>query len=193
MKNLGKTLSLIAAGLIVVASFTQCKENSSSCNVTVANDSCGTSAIKIAYINADSLLSNYNLAKELNEEMLKQQESMRANINERGKALEKEMEEFQRKVKNNAFLTQERAEQEYQRIMNKQQDLQEYAQKLEVEALQNNQKMLLRVNDSVQNYIDDVLSKAYDIVLNNAGTIHATKKIDITDEVIKALNARYKK
>ena len=53
--------------------------------------------------------------------------------------------------------------------------------------------MMLRLNDSVQNYIDEVLSKAYDIVLNNAGTLHVSPKMDITDEVIKGLNARYTK
>ena len=103
------------------------------------------------------------------------------------------MAEFQRKYENNAFLSPDRAQQEYQRISNEEVKLQEYVQKLEMEALQSSQKMVLRVNDSVQNYINEVLSKAYDIVLNNAGTLHVSKKFDITDEVIKGLNARYKK
>ncbi|MBR4962935.1 MAG: OmpH family outer membrane protein [Muribaculaceae bacterium] len=193
MKNLGKSLSLIIATLFVVAAFTQCKNSDANNTFVSANDSTCNSAIKIAYVNTDSLLKNYNLAKELNDEMLKQQESMRANVNERGKALEKEMAEFQRKYENNAFLSPDRAQQEYQRISNEEAKLQEYVQKLEMEALQNSQKMVLRVNDSVQNYIDEVLSKAYDIVLNNAGTLHVAKKFDITDEVVKGLNARYKK
>ena len=118
---------------------------------------------------------------------------MRANINERTKAFEKEVAEFQRKAENNAFLSPDRAQQESQRLANEERKLQEYAQKLELEALQSTQKMQIRVNDSIQNYIDEVLSSAYDIVLTQVGTLHVTKKMDITEEVIKGLNARYKK
>ncbi|MBR5532596.1 MAG: OmpH family outer membrane protein [Bacteroidales bacterium] len=193
MRNLGKTLSLIIATFLVVATFTQCKNTESDSSIISTNDSTGSCSIKIAYINTDSLLKNYTLAKELNDEMLKQQESMRANVNERTKALEKEMADFQRKYENNAFLSPDRVQQEYQRISNEEAKLQEYVQKLELESLQNSQKMMIRINDSVQNYIDEVLSKAYDIVLNNAGTLHVDKKFDITNEAIKGLNARYKK
>lgn len=192
MKKTIKSLSLILAAFVAAAMFTQCKNAENSGTISVANDSIGAQTFKIAYINTDSLLSNYKLAKKLNEEMLGQQENMRANINQRSKALEKEMADFQRKYENNAFISPDRAQQEYQRIANEEAKLQEYVQKLELEALQNSQKMVLRVNDSIQNYIKEVLSKSYDIVLNNAGSLHVTKKLDITDEVVKALNARYK-
>lgn len=192
MKKTIKSLSLILAAFVAAAMFTQCKNAENSGTISVANDSIGAQTFKVAYINTDSLLSNYKLAKKLNEEMLGQQENMRANINQRSKALEKEMADFQRKYENNAFISPDRAQQEYQRIANEEAKLQEYVQKLELEALQNSQKMVLRVNDSIQNYIKEVLSKSYDIVLNNAGSLHVTKKLDITDEVVKALNARYK-
>ena len=130
---------------------------------------------------------------ELNNEMLQMQETMRANVNERTKAFEKEVAEFQRKTENNAFLSPDRAQQEAQRLANDERKLQEYVQKLELEAMQSTQKMQIRVNDSIQNYIDEVLSNAYDIVLTQVGTLHVTKKMDITEEVIKGLNARYKK
>ena len=92
--------------------------------------------LPIAYVEVDSLLSNYNLAKDLNEKMLTRQENARATINEKGRQLEKEVAEFERKVKNNAFLSQERFEQEQQRLLKKQQELQAYAQQLENELLQ---------------------------------------------------------
>ena len=191
MKNF-KTLSVVIAALLLAVSFTQCKN--ADCNGgAIPNDSTQTNVLKIAYVDTDSLLRSYTLAQELNNEMLQMQETMRANINERTKAFEKEVAEFQRKAENNAFLSPDRAQQESQRLANEERKLQEYAQKLELEALQSTQKMQIRVNDSIQNYIDEVLSSAYDIVLTQVGTLHVTKKMDITEEVIKGLNARYKK
>ena len=188
-----KTLSVVIAALLLAVSFTQCKNADCNGGVAIPNDSTQTNVLKIAYVDTDSLLRSYTLAQELNNEMLQMQETMRANINERTKAFEKEVAEFQRKAENNAFLSPDRAQQESQRLANEERKLQEYAQKLELEALQSTQKMQIRVNDSIQNYIDEVLSSAYDIVLTQVGTLHVTKKMDITEEVIKGLNARYKK
>lgn len=194
MRKFNKILSITIVALLVTATFTQCKKKgeqpAASVLSTGERDTC-SSGLRVAYINTDSLLSGYDLAKKLNDDLLRQEEGMRANINERGKTLEKEMEEFQRKYKNNAFLTQERAEQEYQRIMNKQQELQEYVQRLDGESMQSRQKMALRVNDSIQNYINTELTGSFDVILNNAGTFYVTKKLDITADVIKGLNARY--
>ncbi|MEG1574050.1 MAG: OmpH family outer membrane protein [Bacteroidales bacterium] len=193
MRKFSGILSIIIVAILVSATFTQCKkknEQPTSSLLKGSKDTC-SSELKVAYINTDSLLNGYDLAKKLNDDLIHQEEGMRANVNERGKNLEKEMAEFQRKYKNNAFLTQERAEQEYQRIMNKQQELQEYVQRLDQESLQNRQKMALRVNDSIQNFINTELTGNFDVILNNAGTFYVTKRLDITSEVIKSLNARY--
>lgn len=194
MKNLRKSLLFIIVAVFAASTFTQCKSNENGANGgIIPADSTGNASIKIAYINLDSLMNNYTLAKELNSEMINQEESMRAKINERTKALEKEMNEFQRKYENNAFLSPDRAQQEYQRIANEEAKLQEYAQKLQLEALQSNQKMGLRINDSIQNYIQSVLSSKYDIVLSNAACLHINPQMDITATVVEELNARYTK
>ena len=86
----------------------------------VTTDSGSTaSTLPVAYVNVDSLLENYNYAKDLNEIILKKAENSRANVNQKAASLQSEMQEFQRKISNNAFLTQERAEQEQQRLLNK--------------------------------------------------------------------------
>ena len=105
--------------------------------------------LPIAYINVDSLLSKYNYAKDLNEKMINKQENARASINEKARQLKKEQDDFQRKYQNNAFLSPERAQQEYQRLEKKAADLQEYAQRLENENMLEQQKMLMQMNDSI--------------------------------------------
>ena len=79
------------------------------------NDSSIT--LPIAFVNVDSLLINYNFAKDLNESLLRKEESTRATLNQRQSQINAAAQDFERKLRNNAFLSQERAQQEQERIM----------------------------------------------------------------------------
>ena len=162
-------------------------------NQTAAPVSYGKN-LPIAYVDIDSLLTNYNLARDLNEEMLTRQENARASVNEKGRKLEKEMAEFERKVKNNAFLSQDRFEQEQQRLLKQQQELQTYAQQLENELLQEQQKMLAQVTDSITNFIKEYNKDGkYEVILNKNSTLFINPAYNITGEIITLLNKRYAK
>ena len=87
----------------------------------------------IVYVRNDSLLTNYTLFKELSEEMLKKEENARATLNEQQRDLEQDAMDFQRKLQNNAFATQQRAEEENARLMKKQGELQALSEKLQNE------------------------------------------------------------
>ncbi len=186
-------LSLIVIGALIT---TSCQQNTSTpATSTIANTACSFDGhLPIAYVNIDSLLLNYNLAKDLNEEMLTRQENSRADINEKGRQLEKEVADFERKAKNNAFLSQDRFEQEQQRLMKKQQELQTYAQRLENEILMEQQKMIIRVNDSINSYIKEYNKDGkYEAILNNSSTLYIKPAYDITMDVVEQLNKRYTK
>ena len=71
-----------------------------------------TTSLKVVYVRQDSLLQHYNLFKELSEENLKKEENVRATLNAKQRELEKDAQEFQYKLQNNAYTTQARAEQE---------------------------------------------------------------------------------
>ena len=126
MKNINYVINgVLAIAIIVlyVLHFSAPKESKITRTFTAGNDS--TALLPIAYVNVDSLLLNYNYSKDLNEIILKKQENSRANITQKARSLQSEMQDFQRKVENNAFLTRERAEQEQQRLIKKQQELQD--------------------------------------------------------------------
>ncbi|HIX26542.1 MAG TPA: OmpH family outer membrane protein [Candidatus Barnesiella excrementigallinarum] len=195
-----KTFTLaIRLSTVIALSFlmVQCGNKQTSSNQS-ANDgieaaSFGTK-LPIAYINVDSLLSKYNYAKDLNEKMINKQENARASINEKARQLKKEQDDFQRKYQNNAFLSPERAQQEYQRLEKKAADLQEYAQRLENENLMEQQKMLMQMNDSINNFIKEYnADKKYEAIFNNASTLYINPEYDITNEVVELLNKRYTK
>jgi len=97
------------------------------------NDSSIT--LPVAYVNVDSLLMNYNFAKDLNESLLRKEESTRATLNQRQNEINSAAQEFERKLRNNAFLSQERAQQEQERILKMNQEYQQLAERLTQELL----------------------------------------------------------
>ncbi|KAA6326681.1 hypothetical protein EZS27_024246 [termite gut metagenome] len=116
----------IIAVVAIIFSFVQC-----SCKKdggTIVGNSGEVSVptdLKIAYVEVDTLLTQYNFWKDLTEMMTKKEEDIRATLNQKNKELERDIQDFQRKYENNAFVSRERAEQEHNRILKKQQDLQE--------------------------------------------------------------------
>ena len=176
--------TVVALSLLMV----QCGNKQAAPNQSVSDDTTISSygdKLPIAYINVDSLLSKYNYAKDLNEKMINKQENARASINEKARQLKKEQDDFQRKYQNNAFLSPERAQQEYQRLEKKAADLQEYAQRLENENM-------LEMNDSINLFIKEYnKEKKYEAIFNNASTLYINPQYDITNEVVELLNKRY--
>ena len=83
----------------------------------------------------------------MSEELLSEEEKSRASLNQKATALQKEIEEFQNKVQHNAFLSQERALSEQDRLLKKQKDLQELGIKLEQELLVKQQKNNVRIKN----------------------------------------------
>ena len=157
--------TVVALSLLMV----QCGNKQAAPNQSVSDDTTISSyggKLPIAYINVDSLLSKYNYAKDLNEKMINKQD--------------------------NAFLSPERAQQEYQRLEKKAADLQEYAQRLENENMLEQQKMLMQMNDSINLFIKEYnKEKKYEAIFNNASTLYINPQYDITNEVVELLNKRY--
>ncbi len=184
-----------ALAVCAVIAFTQCAEQSATQTTppTVSSDSSAVSQLSIAYINIDSLLISYNFAQDMNDALLRKQENLRANLNERRSKLEKEAADFQRKLQNNAFLTQDRARQEQERILKLQDEFNSYGQQKESELMMEQQKMIIQMNDSITLFIKEYnANMKYQVILNNSSALFIDPQFDITGEVIELLNKRYK-
>ena len=195
-----KTKNFIFKGILALAvalSFSQCANNQNNATPAPAanNEEVANANLRIAFVEIDSLLTKYNFCKDLNELMLQKEENIRTTLNEKAKKLENEMREFERKVQNNGFTSQERAQQEQQRILKQQQDLQELQQKLSDELDAENQKNNLELRDSIYSFIKQYnKDKNFDLIISNSGLdnlLYAKKVLNITDEVVSGLNSRY--
>ena len=149
-------------------------------------------ALPIAYVNTDSLLTNYDMAKDLNEELIKKTEDARANLNSQAASLEKEMTEFNRKLQTNAFLSEERAQSEANRLQNKQNQLEQLNYKLQNDLAQEQAQMNARLSDTIQAVLKEYNEvKKFELILSN--TMHDNilldnEKYDITGELLEILN-----
>ena len=197
MKNINYVINAILAIAVIVLfvlHFRSKKEDKIPAN-PLSVEANADALLPIAYINTDSLLMNYNYAKDLNEALLRRQENSRASLNEKGQQLEKEAAEFQRKIQNNAFLSRERAEQEQQRLMKKEQELRELEQRLTNELLVEQQKMNEQLRDSITTFLKEYnKDKKYQIIFSNTmgdNILIANPIYDITNQVVQLLNKQY--
>ena len=127
--------------------------------------------------------------------ILKKSENSRASVNQKATSLRSEMQEFQRKIENNAFLTRERAEQEQQRLLQKQQELQELDARLSQELMNEQQKLNEQLRDTVVAQLKVFnKDKGYQIIYSNTlgdNILLANDIYDITAEVLDYLNKNY--
>lgn len=194
MKKTNLILNGISA-LAIIAMFTQCSNNQAA-NTATSNQttSAGVSDLKVAYVEIDSLLTNYNLCKDLNETMIKKQENVEATLKEKMKSLDNEVRDFERKYQNHVF-TPERAQQEQNRLLKKRQDLEALHQRLMTELQQESDKNNIQLRDSINAYLKEYnKTKGYSLIINNAGSnnlLYADPSLNITQEVIEGLNKRY--
>ena len=193
MKKLIYCLNALAAWAIVVL-FSQCAGNTNNPSAEVPAQA-GLSGMKIAYVEIDTLLAKYNFCIDLNEAMVKKSENVRLTLNQKAADLEKQKQEFQTKYQNNAYLSQERAQQEYNRIAKLEQDLQALSNKLQSELMSENEKNSLQLRDSINSFLKEYnKAKGYSMIISNTGfdnLLYADSIYNITQEILEGLNARY--
>jgi len=195
MKSIKTIISTLCATAVVLA-FTQCNQPAQQASVVTQVVCDSTPVLKVAYVDIDTLLTSYDLWIELNEEMIRKEENVRATLNEKAKSLQADYEDFERKLNNNAFVTRERAEAEQNRILKKREELEALQERLTNElAIENNKNSLL-FRDSINAYIRDYNKEhGYNIILSRIGDniLYIDYAMNITQDIIDGLNARHEK
>ena len=194
MKRLNYLMNGLAA-LALIVLFAQCAGNTDKQTTNAPAQAGGLSEMKIAYVEIDTLLAKYNYCIDLNEAMVKKSENVRMTLNQKANSLNKEKQDFQKKVENNAFLSQDRAQQEYNRLVKLEQDLQELSNKLQNGLMEENNKNSLQFRDSINAFLKEYnKTHGYSLIFSNTGfdnLLYADSTFNITKEIVDGLNARY--
>lgn len=146
------------------------------------------------YVDLDTVLSKYNLAKDYNEEMLRMQTNMENEVKRHESSLQSFATSMQKKLQNNGYFSEESYKADQEKINNMQANAQRSVASLQSNfenAAMNAQKT---VNDSIQAFIKEYNAKmGYDAIFFKAATLYINPALDITDEVVEGLNAKYNK
>ena len=160
-----------------------------------ANDSASVGGVKIAYVEVDSLMTQYEFCKEFTMILQKKSTNARNTLNSKGQQLQSAMANFQQKLQNNGFTSREQAEGQQAAIQRQQQQLQELQARLENELASETGKYNDALRDSLNHFLNDYnKDKKFDLILTKQGDniLLAAKRFDITNDVINGLNKRYK-
>ena len=149
------TISTAVLSVAMILGFGQCKQQGSTTS-TQESVPVAVSGLKIAFIDVDSLILNYAFYQDLSEELLRKEENYRLVLTEEANKFQKEVDEFNRKIQNNVFSSQERAQQESNRLEKKRQSIDEksvkYSNELDLENRQNSQQVSEAIDAYVKEY-----------------------------------------
>lgn len=185
-------LFAVAAAL----SLTACQKSAEEAEETAQSEGAETTGLKIAYVEMDSLITQYQLYKDYEEELTRKGTNIQSTLAQKQRTLEQHAAAMQKKYESNGFTTRDELERAQNQLAKEQQDLAELDQRLTSELAAENAKLNAELRDSIQAFLKVYnKTKKYDYIMSKLGDnlLWANKKYDITKEVIAGLNKRYKK
>ncbi|MBQ9560869.1 MAG: OmpH family outer membrane protein [Prevotella sp.] len=190
-KNLFYAMAMTVA---VAFSLTSCNK-SPKAEEAATPKSEAQSELKIAYVEVDSLMTQYEYCKEYSLILEKKSQNIQATLQQKGQALQSAAANFQQKLQQNAY-TREQAEQIQAGLQKQNADLEALQQRLSAEFQEETAKFNEALHDSLQHFIAKYnKDKKYTMILSKSGDniLFADKSADITNDVISGLNKAYKK
>jgi outer membrane protein len=200
MKRCLRTIFASLCALLLIGGVTSCGGNNAADKngkAPVANSKNNTDKSGLPnyrYVDIDTVLSRYNLAKDYSEQMLR----LQSNYENEGRKHQSSINTFAKsmedKYKSNGYLSEASFNQDQQKLAGMQSSAQKSMEQLEASMQQQYMEAQKIVNDSIQKFIEVYNAQhGYDAILLKAATLYINPDLDITDEVVEGLNARYNK
>lgn len=154
-----------------------------------------TTGLKIAYVELDTLMSQYQLYKDYSEVLTRKGNNIQKTLAQKQRTLESHAASVQKKYESNEFTTRDELERAQASIEKEQRDLAELADRLQNEFAMEQARINDEARDSIQSFLKKYnKTKKYDYVMVKAGDnlLIANPKYNITNDIVKGLNKRYK-
>ena len=193
MKSFSFILNIVLLAAVGILYYLHFSERDIEPQETVLPDSVATGEIQVAYINADTVLQNYEFFKAKQKQLEDKQKKLEAEYRNRAQGLQTEMSNYQQSLPN---LTIGQAKALEEDLMKKQQNLRVYQESLAQELMKEESTINRELYERVTSFIESY-SKENDIELvvkYNQGSdiLYAGEGMDITERVIEGLNEKYK-
>lgn len=186
-----RVMSVMAIALLAMAS---CNKEAQKVDEKTQAHASQSGSVKIAYVEVDSIMSQYKFCKEYSLILQKKSQNIENTLAAKQNSLQAAAAKFQQDVQNNKY-TQQQAEAVQANLQKQGADLQALQQRLGAEFQNETNTFNKALRDSIQHYLAAYnKDKKYGLILSKAGDniLYADKAYDITNEVIAGLNKAYK-
>ena len=190
-KKMVRVMSVMAIALLAMAS---CNKEAQKVDEKTQAHATQSGSVKIAYVEVDSIMSQYKFCKEYSLILQKKSQNIENTLAAKQNSLQAAAAKFQQDVQNNKY-TQQQAEAVQANLQKQGADLQALQQRLGAEFQNETNTFNKALRDSIQHYLAAYnKDKKYGLILSKAGDniLYAGKAYDITNEVIAGLNKAYK-
>ena len=188
-------LRTVALAFVATMGMTSCdKSNPQMDQKANASAKAAAGDMKIAYVEVDSIMSQYKFCKEYSLILQKKGQNIQNTLAQKQQALQAAAANFQQKVQQNAY-TREQAEGVNASLQKQNNDLQILNQRLSAEFQNETEQFNKALRDSIQHYLASYnKDKKYSIIFSKQGDnlLYADKAYDITNDIIAGLNKAYK-
>jgi len=164
----------------------------------VSNTNAKGHELKIAYVLLDTLQNQYQFFKDVNDELEKKAKAAESQVKQAENKVVQLQNQIQKKVQSNQYTTEEQYTADQRALQQLYEKGQQLQNRLTLEIQTETGKRLQEVSDTIKNFMDNYAKKkGYDFVFSKTAgidhLIYAAPSYDITNEVVAALNKRYKK
>ena len=189
-------LRTVALAFVATMGMTSCdKSNPQMDQKANASAKAAAGDMKIAYVEVDSIMSQYKFCKEYSLILQKKGQNIQNTLAQKQQALQAAAANFQQKVQQNAY-TREQAEGVNASLQKQNNDLQILDQRLRAELQNETDQLNKALRDSIQHYLASYnKDKKYRIIFSKQqgdNLLYADKAYDITNEIVAGLNKAYK-
>ncbi len=187
---------LLAVAALYVLHFTGKEKKGEAMEEMPGDFSPAFTSSRIAYVNFDTILLNYNMFIDLRDELAAKQRDSEAELTAEGQQFEREAADFQDKVQK-GLITRSRAQEMQQQLMAEQERITQLRDDLSLELMEEEQVMNRQVLYAIMEFLEEYNARYnYQYILSNTlggALLYANDTLDITTSVLKGLNDKYNK
>lgn len=197
MKQIHYVIEAVLAVAIIILFIMMPRSSASKAKTTNPKAEQVAATLPIAFVRMDSLASQYEYYRDINKQLAAEAEQNQRTLATKMTAMQKAAEDFQCRLRINAFTSEDAARAEQEKILK----MQEEGQRLELSMTQNLANKQAEANDKMYRIVREQVSEMnkdgkYRYILTNVGLenlLYADSTLDITDDVVKFLNDHYRK
>ena len=185
---------IVALAAFAAVAMTSCNKQNAQADEKPASASQASGDVKFAYVEVDSIMSQYKFCKDYSLILEKKGQNIQNTLGQKNANLQQAAAKFQQDIQANKY-TREQAEAVNANLQKQNADLQSLNQRLSSEFQTETAKYNKALSDSIHNYLARYnKDKKYAMIFAKQGdNIRcADKAYDITNEVIAGLNKAYK-